>query len=141
MPPASLQLFFENPVGQVLAQSLPVGGFVIIKHNAGPRRFADVQTLLGQAKLLLAKREWHKMLGDHRLMVPFTTEEETWITELWLNTSQPRRHPLFGAVLLPAEDFAQLPSEVAAATAQAAAMTYRLFGDHDLARAWLEEMA
>jgi len=48
---------------------------------------------------------------------------------------------LFGAVLLPAEVFAQLPPAVADAPAQAAAMTYRLFDDPALARAWLEELA
>ncbi len=141
MPPVSLRLFFENSAGQLFAQTLPKGGYAVVEYRAGPRPFADVQTLLGQAKLLLAKRGWHKLLGDHRVMEPFTDEEQTWITHLWLNTSQPRRQPLFGAVLLPAEAYAQLPPAVAEAPAQASAMTYRLFDDPALARAWLEELA
>lgn len=141
MPPVSLRLFFENPAGRLLAQALPKGGYAVVEHHAGPRRFADVQTLLGQTKLLLAKRGWHKLLGDHRLMAPFTAEEEHWITNLWLNTAQPRRRPLFGAVLLPTEVFAHLPTEMALAPAQASAMTYRLFADPAPARAWLEELA
>ena len=72
-------------------------------------------------------------------MAPFTAEEEHWITNLWLNTAQPRR-PLFGAVLLPTEVFAHLPTEMALAPAQASAMTYRLFADPAPAHAWLEEL-
>lgn len=141
MPPVSMRLLFENPAGQLLAQALPVGGYAVIEHRAGPRRFADVQTLLGQAKLLLAKRGWHKLIGDQRVMEPFTPEEHHWITQLWLNTSQPRRRPLFGAVLLPADVFTKLPPAVADAPAQVSAMTYRLFTDLASAHTWLEQLA
>ena len=100
-----------------------------------------MQTLLGQTKLLLAKRGWHKLLGDHRVMEPFTTEEQPGLPSSGSTRLSRAGVPLFGAVLLPEEAYAQLPPAVAEAPAQASAMTYRLFDDPAQARAWLEELA
>lgn len=121
---------FEHPTGRG-------GGYVVVEHAAGPRSFAAVQTLLGHAKQLLALRGWHKLLGDQRLMVPFTAEEQQWVTSLWLNTHRQGMRTWFGAVLLPAPVYAALPAGVANASSTASAMTYRLFTDPAAARDWL----
>jgi hypothetical protein len=141
MPRPTLRLHFENAAGRVL--ELPRGrhdGHVEIEHCPGPRRFSDLQTLLGQAKQLLALRGWHKMLGDQRHAEPFTPEEQHWVTTHWLNLTHGRSRVLFGAVVLPPAVYAQLSREAAAAQGQASAMTYRLFDDPAPARAWLAQL-
>jgi hypothetical protein len=96
------------------------------------------QTLLGHAKQLLARRGWHKVLGDHRHLVDFTEAELSWLTDYWLQLPQPRR-VLIGAVLVPAAVYAGLAPEMRAEQAQVGAMTYRLFDDPAAAEAWLAE--
>ena len=138
MLPAPLRLYFENPAGRVFEQ--PAGrrdGYVVVEHGAGPRHFGEVQTLLGYAKRLLALRGWHKLLGDQRHMVPFTADEQHWVTALWLNTPHQGHRALLGAVVLPAPVYAGLPPSLAEGSARASAMTYRLFAALAPARAWL----
>ncbi|MDB5235495.1 MAG: hypothetical protein JWR44_2488 [Hymenobacter sp.] len=139
--PSLPRVHFENAAGRLFEQAHGRrDGYVVVEHGAGPRRFGEVQTLLGHAKQLLAQRGWHKVLGDQRHMEPFAEEEERWVTSCWLNVARPQARALYGAVVLPAEDYARLSSEVALASANASAMTYRLFDDPSLARAWLEQL-
>lgn len=132
-----LHVYFQNSVGQLLEQ--PAGGYLTIVYTPGPRRFADLQTLLGHAKQLLALRRWNKVIGDHRNMMPFTPEESEWVTGCWL--SMPRTRALHGAVLLPAEVLAQLSVRQLTADVTAEAMTYRRFADEAAAIAWLAQLA
>jgi hypothetical protein len=141
MASAPLRLHFENPAGRVFEQPAGRGrGHIEVEHSPGPRRFSDLQTLLGHAKQLLTQRGWHKLLGDQRFMVPFTAKEEHWVTAHWLKVSSSHSRTLLGAVVLPADVYAQLPADVAATPGQASAMTYRLFNDPELARTWLKEL-
>ena len=123
------RIYFQNPAGRLLEQ--PAGAYLIVEYAPGPRRFADLQTLLGHAKQLLARRGWNKVIGDHRNMTPFTPEEADWVTNCWL--SMPRTRTFHGAVLLPAEVLAHLDA------AAAAALTYRRFADEAVAAAWLAQ--
>ncbi len=141
MPVASRRLYFKNSVGQVSEQA--VGrrdGHVVVTYAEGPHRLADLQTLLGHAKQLMARRGWHKVLGDQRQHAMFTAEETEWLTQYWLQMAQQRSRLLYGAVLLPEEVFAQLPREQALNEGQAAAMTYRLFDEQAAAEAWLAKL-
>jgi hypothetical protein len=139
MTPSNLRIHFRNAAGQLLEQ--PAGAYVIIRYTTGPRRFADLQTLLGHAKQLLALRRWHKVIGDHRRMTPFTPEESTWVTECWLSMPRTRMYDFYGAVLLPAEVLARLPGDQATGAATARAMTYRLFAEEAEAATWLAQLA
>jgi hypothetical protein len=123
------RVYFQNPAGQLLEQ--PAGAYLLIGYAPGPRHFADLQTLLGHAKQLLALRGWNKVIGDYRNMTPFTAEEADWVTNCWL--SMPRMRTFRGAVLLPADDLARLDE------ATAAALAYRRFGDEAAAAAWLAQ--
>ncbi|GAB2866550.1 hypothetical protein GCM10027044_29770 [Hymenobacter ruber] len=118
----------------------PVGKYIIIEYNSGPRHFADLQTLLGHAKQVLALRNWHKVIGDHRRMTPFTPEESNWVTECWLSMPSTRMHDFSGAVLLPAEVLARLPTDQVTGEATARALTYRLFAEEAEAASWLAQL-
>ncbi|WP_460615933.1 hypothetical protein [Hymenobacter segetis] len=139
MASGKLRIHFRNAAGQLLEQ--PAGGYVIIRYTTGPRRLADLQTLLGHAKQLLALRGWHKVIGDHRRMTPFTPEESTWVTECWLSMPRTRMHDFYGAVLLPVEVLARLPLAEATGAATARSMTYRLFAEEAEAASWLATLA
>ncbi len=73
---ATLRLYFENPVGRLLEQ--PVGQYVVVQYRSGPRKLPELQAFLTHAGQLLSRQGWHKLLGDQRLMDPFTAEEVQW---------------------------------------------------------------
>jgi hypothetical protein len=135
MPYAALRLYFENAVGRLLEQ--PAGQYVVVQYYAGPRQLSDLRAFLTHAGHLLSRQEWHKLLGDQRLMSPFTPEESQWITEHWLGAAQRRTNVLYGAVLLPHDVFARLSVSQVMNETKAAAMTYRLFEEDEAAQQWL----
>lgn len=135
MPYSTLRLYFENPVGRLLEQ--PAGQYVVVQYHAGPRKLHELQAFLTHAGQLLSRQGWHKMLGDQRLMSPFTPEESKWVTEHWLSAAQHRTNVLYGAVLLPHDVFARLSVSQVMHEAKAAAMTYRLFEEDEAAQRWL----
>lgn len=134
----TLRVHFRNAAGQVLEQ--PEGSYIIVRYASGPRRLADLQTLLGHAKQLLALRRWHKVVADHRRMTPFTPPESSWVTDCWLSMPRTRMQDFYGAVLLPTEVLARLPAEQVGSDATANALTYRLFAEESDAAAWLNQL-
>jgi hypothetical protein len=134
MPYSTLSLYFENSVGRVLENPK---GYLVVEYHPGPRKFSDLQALLTHAGQALTRHGWHKLLGDQRLLAPFTPEESKWITEHWLTAAQLRTNTVYGAVLLPHDVFARLSVSQLINDSKAAAMTYRLFEDLKAAEAWL----
>jgi hypothetical protein len=139
MSTSTLRLYFENPVGRLLEQS--VGQYVVVEYHAGPRKFNELQAFLTHAGQLLSRQGWHKLLGDQRHMAPFTPEELEWVTGFWLTSAQRRTNELYGAVLLPHDVFARLSVSQLMNEAKAASMTYRLFETEEAATTWLLELA
>jgi hypothetical protein len=115
----------------------PSDGYVAVTYHPGPRRLGELQTLLGHAKQLLARHGWHKVLGDQRLLSPFTPEERTWLADYWLQISRQRTRVFYGAVLLSQGEYEALTPEQATLEAQESDMTYRLFAEVAMAEAWL----
>lgn len=81
------------------------------------------------------------MLGDQRLMAPFTEEESAWIVNYWLDANRQRPGGLYGAVLLANDVFARLSMNQVMHEARASALTHRLFDSEANAVAWLREVA
>ncbi len=138
MPYATLRLYYENSVGRLLEQ--PAGQYVVVQYHPGPRKLNELQAFLTHAGQLLSRQGWHKLLGDQRLMAPFTPEEIAWVTEYWLTSAQRRTSELYGAVLLPHDVFARLSVSQVMNEAKAAAMTYRLFDNDAEAATWLVQL-
>lgn len=138
MPSTTLRVHYESAVGRLLEQ--PAGEYIVVEYSAGPRKISDLQAFLHYAGLLLERRGWHKLLGDQRLMSPFTPEESKWITSHWLSRDQQRNSALYGAVLLPHDVFARLSVSQIMNEAKAASMTYRLFTEKADAVAWLQQL-
>jgi hypothetical protein len=137
MPYSTLRFYFENSVGRLLENSK---GYAVVEYKAGARKLNDLQALLTHASRLLARNGWNKLLGDQRLMSPFTPEESKWLTEYWLSAAQLHTDSVYGAVLLPHDVFARLSVSQLMHDAKASAMTYRLFEDLAAAEQWLVQL-
>jgi hypothetical protein len=116
-------------------------GYVVFQYHPGPRKFHHLQALLVHTRNLLQRNQWHRMLGDQRLMAPFTDEETAWIVENWLDPSQHGPKGIYGAVLLAHDVFARLSNAQVMHEAHASALTYRVFDSEEAAAAWLRQVA
>ncbi|MBC6989565.1 MULTISPECIES: hypothetical protein [Hymenobacter] len=131
------RLYFANSVGSITEHP---DGYAIVRYNAGPRQLDHLQAFLAHASQLLRSRNWHKMLGDQRLMSPYTPEEQAWIVDYWLMRQQTEGRAVYGAVVVPHDVFARLSLSQMMHEAQAAALTYRLFDEEEVAIAWLRQL-
>lgn len=132
---AGLSLYYENPVGRLYEHP---DGYVVVDYHAGARQLATFQAFLTHLENLLQRRGWYKMLANHRLMSPFTEEENTWLREHWLAVSHAGPREMVAAVLLPEEVFARLAlSSNMLQSAREGALVYRIFTDAQTADTWL----
>ena len=138
MPATTPKLYFENAAGRVLEHP---DGYVIFQYHPGKRQLSDLQALLAHTSTLLQRNGWNRLLGDQRLMAPFTDEESAWIVDYWLDRSRHGPNGIHGAVLLAQDVFARLSNAQVMHDAKAAAMTYRLFDTEEAAVAWLRQLA
>ena len=121
---AALPIYFENAVATLREHP---DGYVVFEYHPGPRLFAEFQAVLTHTGNLLRRKQWHKILGDQRLMTPFTEQETAWITNYWLDHARHRAGGIYAAVLLANDVFARLAATQLRHEAKAAALTYRLF--------------
>ncbi|KUG08574.1 hypothetical protein [Solirubrum puertoriconensis] len=135
MTDSALRLYFENPVGRVLEHP---DGYAVVQYHAGKRKLQHLQAFLTHTGRLMQLRNWNKLLGDQRLMSPFTEEESQWIVGYWLSQEQQNGN-IYGAVLLPNDVFARLSVNNMMHEAKAAALTYRMFDSETDAVAWLRQ--
>jgi hypothetical protein len=133
----TLSLYFENAAGRLLEHP---DQYVVFQYHPGPRKFTDLQALLTHTGILLRRNNWHKLLGDQRLMAPFSEEESKWIVESWLAGPQQRVGDLHGAILVAHDVFARLSMSQVMHEAKASSLTYRLFEDEAQATAWLRKL-
>ncbi|MBH8557405.1 hypothetical protein [Hymenobacter negativus] len=136
-PTASARLYFENNAGRLLEHA---DGYVVFQYHPGKRNLADLQALLTHTSNLLNRNQWHRLLGDQRLMSPFTEEESAWIKTYWLDSSLQRPGGIYGAIILAHDVFARLAMNQVMHEAKASALTYRLFETEETAVAWLRQL-
>ncbi|QIL76007.1 hypothetical protein [Hymenobacter sp. HDW8] len=132
----ALRVYFENPVGRVMEHP---NGYAYVIYNAGPRKLDHLKAFLTHTSQLLLRNGWYKLLGDQRLMAPFTEEERLWIVDYWMNRAA-GGNQMYGAVLIPHDVFARLSVSQMMSEAREAALTYRLFEDEATAAAWLRTL-
>ena len=136
--PATPRLYFENPAGRVLEHP---AGYVMFQYHPGKRQLSDLQALLTHTRNLFERNGWNRLLGDQRLMAPFTEEESAWIVDYWLDSTRQGPDGIYGAVLLAHDVFARLSNAQVMHEAKAAALTYRVFDTEEAAVAWLKQLA
>lgn len=131
------RLYFDNPAGRLWEHP---DGYVVFEYLPGKRRFSDLQALLTHTGNLLQRNGWRCLLGDQRLMTPFTDEESHWISSYWLDPTNQRPGGIYAAILLANDVFARLATSQVIHNNKVAALTYRLFEREDEATAWLREV-
>ncbi len=132
----ALRVYFENSVGRI---SEHPDGYAYVVYNAGSRQLDHLQAFLTHTSHLLHRQGWRKLLGDQRLMSPFTEEERLWIVDYWLMRSV-ADNQVYGAVLVPHDVFARLSVSQMISEAREAALTYRLFDNEFEASSWLRQL-
>lgn len=133
----ALRIYFENSVGRI---SEHPDGYAHVTYHAGPRKLDHYQAFLTHTSQLLRRQGWRKLLGDQRLMAPFTEEERLWIVDYWLTRSTVDSQ-IYGAVLVPQDVFARLSVSQMISEAREAALTYRLFDNEVEAASWLRKLS
>jgi hypothetical protein len=139
MPTSGLSIYFENAAGRLLEHP---DGYVYFQYHAGKRAFTDLQALLTHTSTLLKRKKWMKVLGDQRLMSPFTEQESAYILEHWLAYGLHSPGPIYAAVIVANDVFARLAASQVQYEAKASVLTYRLF-EHEAiaaAAAWLRQV-
>ena len=137
MPHTGLPIYFENAAATLHEHP---DGYVIFKYKPGKREFADMQAVLTHLGNLLRLRDWFRILGDQRLMSPFTEKENAWIVNYWLDVTRHRSGGIYAAVLLAEDVFARLAATQVRHQNKAAALTYRVFEQEAEATAWLQQL-
>ncbi|MGI4874717.1 MAG: hypothetical protein ACRYFX_26475 [Janthinobacterium lividum] len=134
MPASTPSVYFENAVARIFEHP---AGYAIFHYHPGVRKFTDFQAALTHLGNLLRCNNWRCILGDQRLMTPFTDEENAWIVDYWLAHGRQQPGGIYAAVLLPNDVFARLAATQLRHEAKAASLTYRLFDQEADAVAWL----
>ncbi len=134
---AGLSPCFENAAACLFEHP---NGYVLFQYKAGKRRLADLQAGLSYTTHLLHSRKWRKVLGDQRLMAPFTDEETAWVVTQWLASTRPLVGDIYAAVLLANDVFARLAASQLRHDATTVGLVYRPFEDEALADAWLASL-
>jgi hypothetical protein len=137
MPTTGLSIYFENAAGRLLEHP---DGYVYFQYHPGKRVFADLQALLTHTSLLLQRKKWVKILGDQRLMSPFTEQESAYILEHWLAHGLQSADAIYAAVIVANDVFARLVASQVQHEAKASVLTYRLFEQEAAAAAWLRQV-
>ena len=137
MPATRPRLYFENAAGRLLEHP---AGYVVFQYQPGKRKLGDFQALLTHTGLLLQRNGWNRVLGDQRLMSPFTEEETTWVVENWLDPAPQRAGGIYTAVVVAQDVFARLAASQLQQEAKASTLTYRHFNNEEAAAAWLSQV-
>jgi hypothetical protein len=138
MPFSALPIYFKNAAATLREHP---DGYVVFEYQPGKRKLMDFQAVLMHTGNLLRLKGWNKILGDQRLMAPFSEEETAWVTTYWLDHERQRPGGIYAAVLLANDVFARLAATQVRHEAKAAALTYRLFEQEAEAVAWLLQVA
>ncbi|MVN78954.1 hypothetical protein GO988_21705 [Hymenobacter sp. HMF4947] len=137
MEASTLPIYFANAAATLREHP---DGYAIFEYAPGKRQFTEFQAVLTHLSNLLRTKSLYKILGDQRLMVPFTDEERAWVTAYWLDLTRLRPGALYAAVLLANDVFARLSATQLRYDNKEAALTYRLFENRTEAVAWLRQL-
>ncbi|QDA60244.1 STAS/SEC14 domain-containing protein [Hymenobacter jejuensis] len=130
----ALTLYFENSAGQLLEHP---AGFLRATWSERPRQLADTRALFTHMLRALLQRGWSRILIDQRVMLPFSSEEQTWIAQEWLPRAVQEGGYRAGAVVVSADVMTRLATAFVTTQIQNRALVYRSFETEAEATEWL----
>ena len=128
------KLYFENALATISEHS---EGYAVFTYHAGKRQLSDLQAVLTHTGNLLLRRQWHRILGDQRLMAATTPEESALIAAYWQQQTHVLGHGICVASILAQDVFARLAATQLRAGLKEVNVGYRVFDDEIRANAWL----
>ena len=134
MRAATRSLYFENSTGRIWEEPQE---YLRLEYHPGPREEVQFQALLTHLMQALARHGWTKILIDQRAMVPFTSREQTWMTNVWLPRAVLEAGYRYGAVLMAHDVFARLAMTQFVMATRDLPHTYRSFDVEQEAASWL----
>jgi hypothetical protein len=135
MPSAApLTTFLTSAAGQVFADP---AGFVRVVWSGQPRTFAETCAMLTTAATVLERYGWGRILTIQTSMLPFSPEEQQWITQEWLPAAVLTSGYRFGAVVVSANVLTRLATAFVTTNFSDLPLRYRSFDGDAEAIAWL----
>jgi hypothetical protein len=134
MPPLSNPtLLLQNTAGQVIAEP---EGYLRLQWGSQPRALADTCAMFTTAAQALRQRGWGRILINQVNMLPFSSQEQLWISQEWLPAAVRESGYRFGAVVLAANVLTRLATAFVTSTPELP-LRYRSFGGEEEALTWL----
>ena len=129
-----MSVLFQNAAGQLVADP---AGFLRLNWGSQPRSTADVQAFFGAAAHHLTALGHGRILANQVNMVPFSAEEQQWISHHWLPAAVQQSGYRFGAVVVSGNVMARLATSSITADVQNLPLRYRSFDAEAEAVSWL----
>ena len=130
----SSTILLQNASGQVLADP---AGFVRVHWSGQPHTVAETQAMLTAASDALARYGWGRVLTNQTAMLPFSPQEQQWITQEWLPAAVRTSGYRFGAVVVSANVLTRLATAFVTTNFSDLPLRYRSFDAEAEAVAWL----
>ena len=130
----SSTILLQNASGQVLADP---AGFVRVHWSGQARTLAETQAVLTAVSDALVRYGWGRALTNQTLMLPFSPQEQQWITQEWLPAAVRISGYRFGAVVVSANVLTRLATAFVTTNFSDLPLRYRSFDAEDEAVAWL----
>lgn len=127
-------LVFENAAGRIEADP---AGFMRSYWGPGHRTLAETQALLWGLSQGMRHYRWPLVLADQVAMLPFSPEEQAWITEEWLPAAVHEAGYRAGAIVLATNIYSRLATAFVTTNVHGLPLRYRSFDDEAAAVAWL----
>lgn len=127
-------LYFENNAGRIWEEP---EGYLRLEYRPGPRELVQFRALLTHVAQALQRRRWDKVLVDQRLMSPYSSTEQAWMSGEWLPQAVQQHGYRYGAVLVAHDVFARLAMNQLAMASRGLPHTYCMFEHEAEAVAWL----
>ncbi|MBC6699904.1 hypothetical protein H8B14_17400 [Hymenobacter sp. BT190] len=102
------------------------------------RRLSETQAVLTHARLALQRFGWYRIFIDQSQMVPFTAEEQQWISTEWLPLAIQNGYR-YGAIAVSSDVMVRLATAYITTQIQNTPLTYRSFESGPEAQAWLQQ--
>lgn len=126
-------VYFENAAAEVLEDP---AGLVRLMWKPGPRQLSDTQAVLTQARLALQRYGWYRILINQTRMVPFTGEEQQWVSGEWLPLAIEAGYR-YGAIVVSPDVMVRLATAFITTQLLGRPLTYRSFENETEALQWL----
>lgn len=133
-PAAPFTALLTSIAGQVFADP---AGFVRVHWSGQARTLAETRAMLTAVSDALKYYGWGRVLTNQMAMLPFSPEEQQWITQEWLPAAVAVSGYRFGAVVVSANVLTRLATAFVTTNFSDLPLRYRSFDAEADAVAWL----